>query len=234
MKDFNVSEICGKAWQIFKENWLMLTAVMVVIMIVQNVISSIFGGNPANVVDYNDPQAVLKSLNYGPGQFIGALISECLQFGFAIMMIHIVKGKACDFSIDFWKQEFMSYVNYVVCSFVVGIVVAIGLCLCIIPGIWLASRLCFAPWAIANNPQLGFTDAIKQSWTITNGYSLNIILLGLTFLVIAIAGLLCCCVGVIPASVVISLAECVAFLILASESEPSSCSEPQANGPQTL
>jgi len=227
MKKFDVSEICGRAWQIFSQNWLMLVAVFIVIMIIQSICTSLFGtsATPVNTayLQSMSPEEQLQyyidNVSVNPGQFIGELVSAVLSFGFTIMMLGMVKGRVSDFSIDFWKQDFMSYVHFVVCHIAVGIIIAVGICCCIIPGIWLASRLAFADTAIANNPKLTFIDAIKHSWAITDGYSLNIILLYITFMVIAIAGLICCCVGIIPAAIVISLAECVAYVTLFDEPE---------------
>jgi hypothetical protein len=48
--------------------------------------------------------------------------------------------------------------------------------------------------------------AVKESWRMTDGHALNVFLIGLLAIFIALAGLICLIVGIIPAVIWIELA----------------------------
>jgi len=243
MKHFDVSQVTSKAWEVFKENWLMLIAIVIVCAIIENIIRSMLAPDVTIVTNFGQEfqhMSQMERLKYiadnvqaQPGQGVAALVSKVIEFGTTILMIGLVKGKIQDFTFDCWKQNFMSYVHFLLAEFVAAIIIGIGFVCCILPGFWLLSRLCFAGTAVANNPKLTFMEGLSKSWAMTAGNSMNIIFLFIVSLIICIAGFVCCCVGVIPAGIVCELAFIVAFLTLNDEPEETTETEAPA-GPQTL
>ena len=88
-----------------------------------------------------------------------------------------------------------------------GIVVAVlaGLLLCILPGVYLGLRFAFV-LLFVNERGLTPIDAFVESWRITAGHEIDILALAGVSVALFIAGLLCCGVGVIPATAVTAMA----------------------------
>ena len=77
-------------------------------------------------------------------------------------------------------------------------------------------------WSFATllvvDKNLSSVEALKESWRLTTGHKGNIFLYGLLSFFVALLGLLVCCVGVIPASVVIALGQVFIYERLNSSS----------------
>ena len=90
-------------------------------------------------------------------------------------------------------------IPYLIASIIVGIIVMIGFCLLIIPGIYLALRLQFFGWAIVDK-ELGPIAAIQESWEITQGSAGNLFLLWWLLLFVNVAGMLALGIGLLVTS----------------------------------
>lgn len=97
------------------------------------------------------------------------------------------------------KRGFHNYWFFFATCFVYGIITCVGTLFCIIPGIYLGTRLMFVPMLAANHPELGFSEIFSRSWQMSKGHFGEMLLLGIVAFLIIIAGMLCCCVGVLVA-----------------------------------
>lgn len=241
MRKLDVGAAFSKAWQVFSENWLMLIAVYLVIAIAGSIVSSLL--SPTVQINYYTNNmnlsemypAIYQSL-YSPGTWFTSLVRCCLDLGMTVLLLGLVKGTRCDFSLDCWKLPFMSYVNYILANILVSIIVGIGLFFCILPGIWLSSRLILTTSIIANDPSVNCIDAIKKSWALTEGNTGSMILLILGQILIAICGFLCCIIGIFPAAIVAEMSTVVAFVLLdgVATNNSTTASSSESAGPQTL
>lgn len=93
---------------------------------------------------------------------------------------------------------------FLVC-FLYGLIVTVGIMLCIIPGIFLAARLLFMPIIVVDHPELSLEDVFRRSWNLTRGNFWRLLLAGILDLLITLAGVICCCVGLFFAYVIILL-----------------------------
>ena len=94
--------------------------------------------------------------------------------------------------------------KYLVGSIIVGIVVTVGFCLLILPGIYWAVRLYMFPWVIVDKG-VGPFEAMHQSWAMTRGSFWNLFLLGIVLCGINMLGAIALLIGLlvtIPLSVV--------------------------------
>ncbi|MDO4497325.1 MAG: hypothetical protein Q4B58_05810, partial [Bacteroidales bacterium] len=157
-------------------------------------------------------QSLQLSVQQMPVTTLSSIITACLIFGFCVMIFRVVRGQQTEFSLDAWKQPAAAYVKYVAVNLLNGFIIGIGLLCLILPGIYLACRLGFASYAIAENPEISIEDAYKQSWRMTRGNVLNVFLMGLVCFVVCIGGFLCCCIGLIPA-----VALCLLIVVVAYE-----------------
>ena len=110
-------------------------------------------------------------------------------------MLHAaVYNERVDMTAEF-KNARHTYLYYLGVNIVFSLIVTIGCLFCILPGIFLAVRLMFAPMIAINHPELTFSEAFTRSWQMTKGHFWQLIGLYLLIILINILGLICCCVG---------------------------------------
>lgn len=227
MSKINISAILSQAWELTKKNWLSVLAALVIIIIVEQIISSLFGPSTTEITRLTNrlaeggdvkPEEFLTAyqnmmISSGPSGMISRLVSIILSVGLYRIILNAVQGKG-EFTINAWKQSANTYVKFVVTDIIVGIIVAIGFFLCILPGIYLYARLQFACYFLLEHEEASIGDAISASWNMTRDDAFNLCLLFIVFFFIIVAGLLCCCVGVILSEIICYLATGVAFYAL--------------------
>lgn len=208
-RTFSISDVLSQGWAYFKKYWI-FALILVGAAIVIDIISSIFA--PSGMAEmlqmkFSDPEALSKD----PDKFIAlftemmsksqvsSIISSLVKFaiyaGLANMVMLIIKGIKDELAFDAFAMAPMTYVKYIVVEIIVGILTAVGTCLCIIPGIIVYLRLQFAATRIIDEPETGIIDAIKYSWDLTSGNFWNLFLFALASIGLYIVGLLCCCIG---------------------------------------
>jgi uncharacterized membrane protein len=101
-------------------------------------------------------------------------------------------------------------INFFAAGFIFMVVVWLGCLLFFVPGIMLALKLQFFTWFIVDK-NMGPIAALKASWEVTTGVKLQLFLLYLAFGVIGTIGLLALLIGIIPASMIILLAEAFVY-----------------------
>jgi hypothetical protein len=91
-----------------------------------------------------------------------------------------------------------------------GLAFVAGFILLIVPAFWTALAFSQAPLYVVD-ANMGPIEAMKASMEATKGQKGDIVVLGLLVIGIAIAGLLACCVGVLPASALVYVALAAAY-----------------------
>lgn len=122
------------------------------------------------------------------------LVSNYLVVVGGRMLHAAVYDERVDMSAEF-KNARHTFLFYLGTWIVYLVIVTIGSFLCILPGIFLAVRLMFAPMIAINHPELTFSEAFTRSWQMTKGHFWKLIGLYLLVILINILGLICCCVG---------------------------------------
>jgi uncharacterized membrane protein len=106
--------------------------------------------------------------------------------------------------------------TYLGAAIVVSLGVMAGLVVCVVPGIILALGWSQFSYLIVDR-KLGAIDSIGTSWRITNGHKGNLFLLMLLGILVSIAGLLACCVGLLVAIPIVQFAMAYVYLRLNGE-----------------
>lgn len=110
-------------------------------------------------------------------------------------MLHAaVYNERVDMTAEF-KNARHTYLYYLGVNIVYSLIVTIGCLFCVLPGIFLAVRLMFAPMIAINHPELTFSEAFTRSWQMTKGHFWKLIGLYLIVILLNILGIICCCVG---------------------------------------
>ena len=104
--------------------------------------------------------------------FLVAFSKYCLDF---------VRGKKSNMK-EIWEFIKKNWVVSLLISLLVAFNVAFGMILLIVPGIMAAIGLSFYREVCADNPELKTTDIARKAWKITNGYKMDLFIMGLSFL----------------------------------------------------
>jgi len=225
MKKLEIGDIVSRSWDLAVKHWPIFVLVAV--------INSFASGMGVKV----DPASYLEALNVSDIATQMALLSEAIQVNYIAALIGFLLsiyiafvalnfyvnaariGKPYESLSEVLKVDFNQLAIFFCVEVCYGLIVAIGTFLFIIPGIWLAVRLWYAP-LLAATQGATFGEAIKGSWQITKGHFWELFLMGLTMIGISILGVCACFVGVFFAEVIIEFMLVVSFFILKSEDTP--------------
>ena len=79
--------------------------------------------------------------------------------------------------------------------FLYGLVIVVGIACCILPGIYLMVRYLFVPYIAATEPELSMKDTMAKSMELTKGRFFVLFGYGIVACLVALSGMLLCCVG---------------------------------------
>ncbi len=131
------------------------------------------------------------------------LIVGPVEYGVSFVFLKAARDERIEI-----KDMFAAFNNYwsaVLANLLVTAIVIIGLMLLIVPGIVFACKLAFTPYLVVDR-KMEVTEAIRESWRMTNGHAWSVFLIGLLGIPIVIAGLIVFGVGVIVSVMWISIA----------------------------
>jgi len=124
------------------------------------------------------------------------LVANPIEFG--VSFAYLKAARNDELKIKDMFEPFQNYWNAVLASLLVGVIIVLGFFLLIVPGIIFACKLVFVPFLVVDK-KMEVIPAVKESWRMTTGYAVKIFLMGLLAIPIALAGLICLVVGIIPA-----------------------------------
>lgn len=207
MKQFSIGDLVSRAWDLAVKNWPIFVLLTFVSSMVEGLgfnydtdLLTGLGQNP-------DPQvlieAIQESMSFNtPLIILGMLISLYLGFVAWRMYFNAIRtGRPYETMAEAFKVDINQLAVFFVVSIVFGLIVGFGTCLCILPGIFLGVRLCYAPLLAAQGAT--FSESFSRSWALTKGHFWNIFLMGLTMIGIYILGFCACCVGIYFAQVIV-------------------------------
>jgi uncharacterized membrane protein len=116
-----------------------------------------------------------------------------MQFGISYLNLKAARGEKVEIKEIF--LPFMDFWNVVLAGFLTTLIVVVGTLFFIIPGIIFACKLIFVPYIVMDK-KMKATEAIKESWTMTDGHAWTVFGMGLLAFPIIIGGYICLFVGV--------------------------------------
>jgi len=121
------------------------------------------------------------------------LVIKPMQFGISYLNLKAARGEKLEIKEMF--TPFKDFWNVVLAGFLTTLIVVFGTLFFIIPGIIFACKLIFVPYLVVDK-KMKATDAIKESWDLTNGHAWKVFGIGVLAGPIIIAGYICLFVGV--------------------------------------
>ena len=175
---FMISEVFGTSWKYTKSQIWVLVGLFIGYFILSSIIS-LFGmpaqGSMVGKIIVN---------------LISAVISSAFMLGYIKNLFQTMDGEEPQFSA--YGQQSRKIFTYLIASIIMGIAVAIGIFLLIVPGIYLAIRL-------------------QKSWDLTKGQGMPLFLLLLAMIGTAIVGCILFFVGLFVAVPLIYMMQCYTF-----------------------
>ena len=226
----SISDVTSKAWDLSKKHGLIIAAIIFVIVSITQTMGYI--GFPwveyVKAVAEEDPEAMLEAMTQNIGGIIGMsiigwLISMVAYTGLLNIVLKITKGSMKGFDLSGFKMPVKTYLNYLLVTIIMSIIVSIGTICCLIPGIFLAARLSLAPSYVLEHPEGSIGEAIERSWNMTKGNFWNIFGLGVIYVLFCFIGLLCCCIGVYFAQAIGYFMLAVVYFTLSKHTEAPEC-----------
>ena len=123
------------------------------------------------------------------------LFQPIISYGEKYLFLNAMRDEYPDLKILFEGFK-TKYLNIVLANLIVFALVMIGIVMLLIPGIIIACRLAFVPYLVMDK-DLDAMKAVEKSWHMTKGHGWTIFFMAILSFFIAIAGLICCGVGIL-------------------------------------
>lgn len=196
---FSKREAFETGWKLFKANWKLLIAVTVTTGAV-----SLTQGYYAQ----NNQNASAVIFN-----FVFWLIQIVVALGYLHIALLLTAKKSAHYA-DLFSQ-YRYTIHYLIGSILYGLIVAFGLVLLIVPGLIFAIRMQLWSYFIVDR-HLGPIAALKASWKVTKGSSVNLLLFDILVGLVTLVGAMLLGLGLLVAVPVTSLAMAWVYRKLAS------------------
>lgn len=219
MKKLEIGDIVSRSWDLAVKHWPIFLLISIIV--------SIVGGFGMKI----DPVTYLEALNTKDVTAQLALFSEAVQINYVAALIGFLLniylgylllnlyvnatriGKPYETLSGALMVDFNQLAIFFCVKLCYAIIVTLASFVFILPGIWLAVRLWYAP-VLAATQGTSFGESFKTSWEMTKGHFWELFLLGLTMVGISILGICACIVGVFFAEVITGFMLIVSFFIL--------------------
>lgn len=214
---FRVGDAFNYGWKKFQENLGPILIAMLIFIVVAgavNFIASLFVGGFGEMTN---PDDIGIGMFFGVGylffSLLSALVSLLIQAAVVRGALEITKGERIDLS-TFLSTEHLGQV--VLAAILLAIGTAIGLILCIIPGLILIFYSMFTYQFILDRGLPAF-DAIKASFALVNQHLGSVVGLFFASILALFVGALLCGIGLIVAIPVTIIATAYAYRILSGQ-----------------
>jgi hypothetical protein len=209
---WEIGEVIGQAWALFKPNWGPLVGSLFVGQMVGGVIRMVPNMmiSSGNVTPHDDAYWPLVSVS----ALIGIVVQTFFQVGWTKMWLDTARGRAPNFADAFsGLSKFLPMLGLVLLS---ALIILSGMALFVVPGIILGIGFMFASWFMVDK-NMGVIDSLKASWNVTSGQRAKLFGFGIALMGVILLGYFACCIGVMAALPVAQLATGIVYLRLTGQ-----------------
>jgi uncharacterized membrane protein len=210
----SVSGVFGHSWDILKRNFpeLLLVLIVQILLSLPMGFTSMF----FNMQYVGTFTTGLFNLIYG------VLVLMPVSYGCSWVYLKAVRGEP--FRVQDIFFAYQSFGNILLANVLVFLIVGAGFIMLIVPGIIFACKLSFVPYLVMDE-KMEAVDAVRKSWNMTSGHTGTIFLMGIVSFFVALGGLICFIIGIIPASIWISLAFAAIFMVVSERAKQAPISQ---------
>jgi hypothetical protein len=224
---WEIGEVLGQAWEIFKVQWAPLVGSYFVAMMLSMIPTFAHMGIKVADGSFGHEQPLdpdVLAANYGVG-LINQFIFTFFEAGLIRMYLAAARGETPGFGDLFGGAS--RYLPLLAARFLVGLICFTGSMCLIVPGVIAYCGLWMASYYVID-AGLGPIDAIKASWEATTGQKGNIFLFLLLGGLIAASGVCACYLGIFVTVPLFFLAMAIVFLRISGRGTPALPAHPAA------
>ena len=205
--NLEIGETINRAWELTKKHFPAFLLLLIISQIVGGLPNQAYYGDLISEIIRNDgdidPQYLseLQMAAYTSGKaivlyIIALLLGSYLGVVTLRLLNDAIHGVKLDMTAAF-KESYRNCLFFIGAYWLYAIITALGLLMCIIPGIYLGIRYMFSPMIAANRRDIAFSEAFSMSWQMTKGHFWQLFLFGIVSFGINLVGFACCCVGIL-------------------------------------
>ena len=214
-KNFSISQCFSVGWARFKEHPWFFIGLNLLLWVVAGI-----SGYLTDIVYVDiEPTRSLTDL-------LCTVLYYWVMFGFIALTLRAIDGKSLSWD-QFLKMD-RRFVSYLIGLLLYGVMVLVGVLAFVVPGVYLAIRYGFFWYGIIDGRK-GVMESFQESARITDGVKWQIVLFGMTSMVVIFLGMVCLGVGVLVAVPVAMLASAHLYRVLLSQSNTA----PKTTEPST-
>ena len=146
-----------------------------------------------------------------------SLVSVIFNMGYISLTLDAVRNKQVYYKTLLSQVSFKKAVKLVLSQMLVGLIIAFGFILFVIPGICFALKYSMVPYLIIDK-DMDIGESLKESSKITKGVRSEILLMYIVSGLLILLGVLVLGVGVIPAFIVVSIVQAYVYDTLLKQS----------------
>ncbi|MEJ2568432.1 MAG: YciC family protein [candidate division WOR-3 bacterium] len=185
ISEYNLEPGCfecyGHGWRQLWKNFLELFVIFLIFNFTAQFIGIFFAPMYFTALFEDKPEFLVFLLGFiGIATILSTvfmfLVVKPMQFGISYLNLKAARGEKIEIKEMF--LPFMDFWNVVLAGFLTTLIVVVGTLFFIIPGIIFACKLIFVPYIVMDK-KMKATEAIKESWTMTDGHAWTVFGMGL-------------------------------------------------------
>jgi hypothetical protein len=207
------SDVFSRTWAIFKVQWGMCLVVLIIVWAISFAVNMVvwFGVQIIGMAAHDQAVAVMFSLL---GEVISTLFGIWIGIGQALYFLKVARGQRAEVSDIFAGGPY--FLSVLGATILFALIYLVGLVLCIVPGVIFALMFSQYYYLILDR-NVGIMDSLGISKEITTGNKLTLFAIGVVSVLLAFAGLLACCVGLLAVVPFLSLLAPVTYLAMTGQ-----------------
>jgi uncharacterized membrane protein len=198
---FDTREVFEAAWAVFKKQWPILIATMLLSGVPGGALSLIPSG--ALLLKAVEPNSLEYWILYAGTTLASMIVGYFFQVGYIRVLLDAARGKAPDFMAIL--SGFDRFFPLLATNVLLMLAICSGMVLLIVPGVIASLGLSLAAYYCVDE-RLGPIASLRASWNATRGHKVQVLVFMLAAMLVSLVGFLACCVGVLPAYVITYLA----------------------------
>lgn len=214
---WDVGDVYKTAWRLFGGCWAPLTGGF----FLATLLGALPGQVPALLVQIGAMEETSSAHTGAVLGFtaLGFVVQWFFQAGFTRALLRVARTGQARFA-DIFSGGSV-YLPFVAMHILLGIAIALGLLVLIVPGVILMLGTLFAGYYVVDQ-RMGPIEAIRASWAATEGHKASLFVFLLASAGVGLLGGLACCVGYLPAAAMSGIATAIIYLRLAGLAQGTS------------
>jgi uncharacterized membrane protein len=218
---WSATEALGFAWNAIMKNFagvsLPIFVALLIVGVPTYIVTMVFGAMTTVMAEHIEP-TFLPILSVGVQGVVGVaalVVGSYMAGGITELALRTARGETTSFGIVFSGGKYFGSMLVGTLGFYIAY--AIGLALCIVPGVIVALGL-MPFWFVIVDEKLSGIDALKRAWALTSGHKMSIFVFFLLVILVYIAGILACFIGAYLVSIpMLVVAQAYIYLRLKGE-----------------